>query len=24
MTPDDLMKANLAKLGQKYNELSTV
>ena len=24
MTPDDLMKADLAKLGQKYNELSTV
>jgi len=24
MTPDDLMKADLAKLGEKYNELSTV
>ncbi len=24
MTPDDLMRANLAKLGEKYNELSTV
>ncbi len=24
MTPDDLMKANLTKLGEKYNELSTV
>ena len=24
MTPDDLMKANLAKLGEKYKELSIV
>lgn len=24
MTADDLMKADLGKLGQKYNELSTV